>query len=76
VSKSRFNRNIGRGKVPWKSSATAFDVASHQQIRATAFAASWKVASGEQAVRDDHGIIPRRTRRDMARTFAKRRLLP
>jgi hypothetical protein len=40
---------------------------SRQQKRDTLRREEWAELSGERALRDDKGIIPRRVRRDMAR---------
>ena len=72
MSKSRFNRH-----KPWHAKlepgVVLPNVTTRQRLRASDRAGAWGSMSGENALRDEHGIIPRRKRREMALALAKRK---
>lgn len=47
---------------------------SRQQMRANRRRVLWLQMSGENALRDEHGIIPRRVRRDMSGFRPRRKI--
>ena len=59
-------------KRNWVSKVSSPSVMTRQRRRALRRVQEWESVSGSNALRDSHGIIPRRIRRDMARLKAKR----
>lgn len=57
----------------WKSSANAQSTPSRQQHRAVLRQLAFNGMSGVNILSDEHGFIPRKKRRDMARFLANQR---
>jgi hypothetical protein len=84
MSLSRFNRQIGKWHQGWArfkefvlgpAEVKAIETYTRQRRRSIARAFAWNGMSGDEALRDDRGIIPRRVRRSMALQLAKNRLM-
>lgn len=68
MGKARVNRPLG-----WRASGGLYGtVPTRQIVRNSIGNMVWVSMSGINAQTDEHGIIPRRKRRDMARLVAKR----
>lgn len=63
--------NKGKNYRGWHSGVSMPNVISRQQVRARLRVVLWSQVSGESALRDDHGIIPRKVRRSMVKAKIK-----
>lgn len=70
----KFSRKSNKGKdyQSWHADFRTHDLLTRQRRRRMLAVRVWLGLSGENAIRDEHGIVPRKVRRDIAKKLRKR----